>query len=185
MNNDWKQEWKPMINKIGTDFSNNKSQIGADIIEKGAVRRYLEPLEFDCALHYNKKIAVKNGYKNIIAPYSSLLSWTIPPHWTPGEKNFTSSERNAQPARNPVSIINKDIAPNTNNTIVTEIEIDYISPIVVGDRLTTIGEKLISCSPKETRLGRGAFMTWESEVYNQLNELIAIIQTGTFNYNSY
>ncbi len=182
----WEAAWQPMIDAIGKDFLKEERPSGADEVEKGAIRKYLEPLEFDCALHYDKKIAVKNGYENIIAPYSSLLTWTLPPYWSPGTKTFTSSNRNAQPDQNPLSDIDTGgLAPKTTGFFATDIEIDYIRPIIVGDRLRRVGEKLLSCVPKETQVGRGAFMVWESEIYNQLDDLIAKIRIGTYSYNNY
>lgn len=186
MKKDWEQAWQPMIDAIGKDFKEGIRTPGADTVEKGAVRRFLEPLEFDSALHYDKSTAVGHGYSDIIAPYSSLLTWTLPPHWKPGTKTFTSAERNAQPDQNPLADIETgDIAPETSGFFATDIEIDYIKPIVVGDRLMRVGEVLLSCLPKETQVGRGAFMTWESEIYNQVDELIAKVRIGTYSYNAH
>lgn len=183
---EWMKAWQPMIDTIGKDFKEGEATPGADEVEKGAVRRFLEPLEFDSALHYDKEVAIKHGYDDIIAPYSSLLTWTLPPHWRPGTKTFTSEGRNAQPDQNPLADIETgDIAPETTGFFATDIEIDYIRPIVVGDRLTRIGEVLLSCVPKETQVGRGAFMIWESEVYNQLDDLIAKVRIGTYSYNAH
>lgn len=181
---EWMKAWQPMIDSIGKDFKKGVKTAGADIVEKGAVRRFLEPLEFNSPLHYDKATAIQNGYDDIIAPYSSLLTWTLPPHWKPGTKTFTNAERNAQPDYNPLSDIDTgDIAPKTTGFFATDIEIDYIRPIITGDRLTRIGEVLLSCVPKETQVGRGAFMIWESEVYNQLDDLIAKVRIGTYSYN--
>ena len=44
------------------------------------------------------------------------------------------------------------------------------------------GRKLLSCIPKETRVGRGAFITWESEILNQRAELVARIRVGMYQY---
>lgn len=180
---DWKKAWQPMIDAVGTDFSDGKERWGADEVEKGAVRRFLEPLEFDCPLHYDKSVANEYGYPDIIAPYSSLFTWTLPPHWSPGTKTFTSAERNAQPTQNPTAAVKTDLAPETTGFFATDIEIDYVKPIVVGDRLCRVGNVLLSCVPKETQVGRGAFMVWESEVRNQNSELVAKIRIGTYNYN--
>lgn len=186
MEEDWKQAWQPMIDAVGSDFKEGIKTPGADDVEKGAVRRFLEPLEFDSPLHYDKSVAKEHGYHDIIAPYSSLLTWTLEPHWTPGTKTFTSADRNAQPAQNPLGDIETgDIAPETTGFFATDLEIDYIRPIVVGDRLTRMGEVLLSCIPKETQVGRGAFMIWESEIYNQLDDLIAKVRIGTYSYNAH
>src|SRR5690625_2332775 len=185
LNSDWEKMWEPSIHAIGTDFRKGEHEPGADSVEYGAIRRYLEPLEFDCPLHYDSEIAKKNGYKDIIAPYSSLYTWTIPPHWKPGTKTYISAERNAQPAQNPLSQLKSNLLPNTIGYLATDIEIDYKKPIAVGDRLTRVGEILLSCVPKKTKIGYGAFMVWESKIVNQLNEVVAVYRIGTYNYNPY
>src|SRR5699024_11620225 len=72
MINDWKGEWQPMIEAIGQDFSDGGEVAGADEVEKGAIRRFLEPLEFDCALHNDENTAKEYGYEDVIASYISL-----------------------------------------------------------------------------------------------------------------
>ena len=185
---DWKKAWEPIIDSIGKDFSEGIEFLGADEVEKGAIRRFLEPLEFDCPLHYDKNVASKYGFKDIIAPYSSLFTWIIPPYWEPGSILFTSDKRNAQPVSSPVAIMDNPVGNVENslapNYFVTELEIDYIIPIMVGDRLCRIGNILQSCVPKETKVGRGAFMVWESKIINQNREVVAKIITTTFNYKS-
>lgn len=183
MSEEWKKEWKPMIDAIGSDFSKGEVKWGADEVERGAIRKFLEPLEFDCPLHYDKSIANEHGYSDVIAPYSSLLSWVIPPYWNPGTQIFTSPERNAQPESSPISGIKTDLAPPTTGYFATDIEIDYLRPIKVGDQLGRSGYVLLSCEPKETKVGRGAFMVWESEIKNQDNEVVAKTRVGTYSYN--
>jgi hypothetical protein len=182
---DWEKDWQPMINAIGVDFSDGKVRWGADTVEQSAIRRFLEPLEFDCPLHYDKSVANDNGYADIIAPYSSLLTWTIPPLWSPGMKIFTDAERDAQPSQSHLTGVNTELAPKTTGYMVTELEIDYIKPIVLGERLCKVGNILLSCIPKETKVGRGAFMTWESEIRTQEKQTIAKIRTVTYSYNPY
>lgn len=182
MSEDWKVAWQPMIDAIGTDFSDGEVRLGADIVEKGLVRRFLEPLEFDNELHYDESVAKQNGYDDVIAPYSSLLTWTLPPYWNPGEKLFVQDGRDAQPENSPVTATFIDIAPETTGYFWTNVEVDYIKPIVVGDRLTRVGEVLTSCIPKETSVGRGAFLIWESRVVNE-QEDVAVVRIETFNYN--
>src|SRR5258708_1089564 len=56
MADDWKQAWQPMIDAVGTDFSDGAEVQGADEVERGAIRRFLEPLQFDCPLHYDRPL---------------------------------------------------------------------------------------------------------------------------------
>jgi N-terminal half of MaoC dehydratase len=188
MSDDWKQGWQPLIDAIGMDFGGAAEIWGADEVERSTIRRFLEPLEFDCPLHYDKDTALSCDYSDIIAPYSSIMSYTIPAMWQPGQHTWTSAERDAQPTRSPVAISNdalKGLIPPSPGFFATDIEIDYLQPVVLGDRLRTKGRKLLSCVPKETSVGRGAFITWESETLNQRGEVVARYRTGLYLYTPY
>lgn len=182
MNDDWKQEWQATVDAVGMQFGQGEV-LGADVIDASAIRRYLEPLEFDCALHYDEATARAHGYAGVSAPCSAILSFTVAPMWQPGETIFTSDERNAKPATKATAGLQAPMEPATTGHFATDIEIEYFTPAVIGDRLTRRGALLLACEPKETRVGRGAFLTWESEVVNQRGELVARMRIGSFRYN--
>lgn len=62
MQPDWKRAWQPMVERVGTDFCPGEQFWGADPIEASAVRRFVEPLEFDCPLHTDQHVAEQYGY---------------------------------------------------------------------------------------------------------------------------
>ncbi|MDB5817306.1 MAG: hypothetical protein JWQ11_946, partial [Rhizobacter sp.] len=64
-NDDWRAAWQPMMERVGHDFSDGEVRWGADAIEPGTIRRYLEPLEFDCPLFYDREIAQAHGLADI------------------------------------------------------------------------------------------------------------------------
>lgn len=181
---DWQSAWQPVIDAIGQDFSDGAVRVAAYTIEEGLVHRFLEPLEFDCPLHYDEAAAKAHGYPGIIAPYSGLATWVSMGVWNPGDEPvYTSAERNAQPRPRAASGAGRPLpAPPTTAAFATDVEYEYIRPFVVGDRLTQRGRKLLSCLPRQTSVGRGAFMIFESEVRNQKDELIAIARMGTYSY---
>ncbi|PLT32094.1 MaoC family dehydratase N-terminal domain-containing protein [Bacillus sp. V5-8f] len=179
---DWKEEWKPLIQAVGTNFNEDTKLWGADHVERGSIRQFLEPLEFDCALHYDKAVANENGYSDIVSPYSSLFTWIIPPYWKPGMDVFTSAERNAPATELPLLVVKTDLAPPTPFYFATNVEVDYIKPVIIGDRLCRAGDVLLSCVPKETKVGRGAFQIWETKIQNQKGQLVAKIRLETYHY---
>jgi hypothetical protein len=186
MTEGWQADWQPMIDAIGEDFSGGAVRMGADDVERSGIRRFVEPLEFDCPLHYDEAVAKAHGYAGIVAPYSSVTTWTIPPMWTPGAPPvFTSAERNAQPERSPVANVSTRPTPTppTTGYFATDIEIEYFQPVIVGDRLSSSGRRLLSVVPRETSVGRGAFLIWESEVRNQRGELVVKMRNGLYIYN--
>lgn len=183
MTEDWQKEWQPMIDAVGTDFAPEEPTILPEPIDASAVRRLLEPLEFDCPLHYDAAVAREHGYENIVAPVTQLASLSIPVLWQPGETLFDTAERDAQPLRSPVARTRTPLEPPTTTFFAADYEAEYLKPAVVGDRLRRRGNKLLSCTPKETSVGRGAFMTFEHVILNQRDETVACVRITIFRYN--
>ncbi len=180
---DWKAAWDPVMTQIGTDLAPESARLGADAVEAGTIRRYLEPLEFDCALHTDPEVARAHGFAGVTAPYTSITTFGLPPVWEPGERQFTSAERNAQPARLSVKPRVPPGAPPVSGFFITDWEADYLRPVVAGERVGRRGYRLLSCLPKETKVGRGAFCTFESEVVTATGEVVARLRTTAFLYN--
>ncbi len=180
---DWQRAWDPLVAQIGEDFAEAGSYDALDPIERGAVRRFLEPLEWDCPLHYDADVAKAHGYDGIIAPYSGLATWISTGLWNPGEEPiYDSGERNARPRwrMNPYPTPGPDI----NGRFATDLQYDYVRPFTVGALLASHGRVLTAVNPKETSVGRGAFLTWLSEVCDQEDSVIARVQFGVYNYVS-
>ncbi|MFB4158951.1 MaoC family dehydratase N-terminal domain-containing protein [Geomicrobium sp. JSM 1781026] len=184
MQPDWKRAWQPIVERVGTDFCPGEQLWGADPIEASAVRRFVEPLEFDCPLHTDQHVAEQYGYGRIIAPYSSLFVWITQPYWNKEMgAQFTSAHPDAQPEQSPVQGFVSDHEPVTTGYFYTDLDIEYIQPCYVGDHLYQEGNRLTSCVPKETSVGRGAFMRWASVIKNQSAERVANVSIGTYRYN--
>jgi acyl dehydratase len=183
MEDNWEKAWQPLIDAVGQDFSDSAAVEGADVIAAATVRRYLEPLEFDCPLHYDVQIARAHGYADILVPCTAIGTFSLRPMWRPGETIFTSAERNAQPASTTLTGIRTPQEPPTTGYFATDYEVEYLEPVVVGDRLSRKGARLLACVPKETSIGRGAFLTWESEIINQRQQTVARTRTSFYRYN--
>ena len=183
MDDDWKATWQVVIDQVGVALGSEQPRFGADAVEAGAIRRYLEPLEFDCALHTDLEQARAHGFPGITAPYTSLTTFALPAVWEPGERQFINPDRDAQPARLSVKPLLPPGAPPVTGFFVTDWEAEYLRPVVVGERLARRGQKLTHCLPKETRVGRGAFVTTESEVITITGEVVARLRSTSFHYN--
>jgi len=179
----WQAAWQPMVELVGQDLSDGTVAWGADPIEPGAIRRYLEPLEFDCPLHYDREVARQHGHADITAPYTSISTFSLPAQWRPGEPLFTSAQRDAQPAYSPLRGARAAVAPPTTAYFATEYSADYLRAPRAGDRLGRRGNRLLHCDPKATRVGRGAFTLWEYEVVDQNLQVLARCRLGMYHYN--
>ena len=168
---------------MGKDIDVGGIASPADTVEAGSLRRYLEPLELDCALHHSREAAQAQGYPDVTAPYTAMVSFTLPPMWRPGDPPlFTSPERDAQPERSAVKPLFPDFFPPFSGYFATDIDMDFLRPVHVGERVARRGTTLVACEPKETRVGRGAFITTETEIVAGDEEVVARIRTGLFLY---
>jgi hypothetical protein len=179
----WSKAWDPVIALVGQDLSSGEVREGVDRVEAGAIRRYLEPLEFDCPLHLDAEVARAYGYGDIIAPYTSLATFAMSAFWSPGQTAFVSAERDAQPATSNVKPAFPPGTPPVTGYFATDMEIEYVRPVQVGERLSRRGNRLVSCEPKETKVGRGAFIKTESGICDEQGDVIARIYLGLYLYN--
>ena len=187
MSEDWTQDWQPTVECVGRDFSGGIASPAVDPIERASVRRYCEPLEFGCPLHYDAEVARAHGYRDILAPHSGISStWIDPGLWRPGQgTRYPSVHPHADIPRDRGPSMPEPPMPPTTAGFATDIEIEYREPAVVGDRLTVEGRELVSCLPRETRVGRGAFMVWQRRVVNQRGELVALLRNGGYRYAAF
>ncbi len=181
----WAHVWDPAVAAIGRDFSSGSPSVAADAVEAGAVRRYCEALEFGCPLHHDAEVARQFGFRDIVAPASGVSTWVRRAHWRPGDPTrYATAEPDA-----PISMETPDEQlpplpePPGTRSFVSGIETEYFEPVCVGDRLVSSGRRLLSVTPKETSVGRGAFMTLQSEVHNQNGALVARIKNSGFHYS--
>lgn len=180
---DWQAAWQPLIDAVGRDFAETDI-IGADDVERGTIRRFLEPIELGCPIHVDDAAAQAAGYDGVVAPVSSVLLYTLAPMWNPGDPPlFDAAGRNVQPARSAVQPDTGGLGPTTTGYFATDMEFDFLADMKVGDRLRRSGNVLLSCKPRATRVGQGAFTTWQWNVLNQRDELVARIRTTLYFYN--
>ena len=184
MTETWQDEWQPLIDAVGRDFTDGSTTFGADQVELGTIRRFVEPLELDSPLYYDRELARSAGYPDVIAPYTQAMSYSIPAMWRPGDETlYLDPDPDAQPARSPINNEDMPLGPRTTGFFATDIELDFVRPLVVGERVGRRGHRLMSCTPKETSMGRGAFLSWQSELVSDSGEVVAYLRTGTYAYN--
>lgn len=179
----WMKAWGPMVAAVGREFGEDRPEVWGEVIEAGAVRRYIEPLELDSALHSDAAFARAHGYRDIVVPCSALASFALPLLWQPGQPPlFTDAARDAQLTRSHIAGVLFGLEPPTTHFFAVNAEADFLEPACVGDRLCRRGALLLECQPKQTRLGHGAFITWQTEVINQERTLVARLRTTFFRY---
>jgi hypothetical protein len=183
--------WDEAAALVGTEVKGGlfgNRVVGIEPVERSAIRRFCEPMEMDCPLHYDDETARAHGYRGVVAPVSSITqAFTDPGQWTPGAPStYTSADPHAEPTR-PGEAGEAGLAslpgPEMTSAFATDIEIEYFSDVYIGDHLRMEGNKLISCVPKETSVGRGAFMVFESQCLKGDDELVAILRRGVYAFD--
>lgn len=105
----------------------------------------------------------------LLAPPALLMGWLIPPRWDP-------SGGRPQP-----SIAIRVPLPGTSFVNASN-DVEFLDPIVEGDRLTVVDE-VVSVSPeKRTRLGVGHFVETLETYYRDDGELVARNRNTLFRF---
>jgi N-terminal half of MaoC dehydratase len=162
---DWMRDWQPLIDRIGSALDDGPPRFGPDAVELGAIRRWLEPLEFDCALHRDPAVATAHGWPGVIAPYTAVWTFMMPAVWAPGEPTtFDDPSRDAQPWRSGISDDVVPGAPVTTAVFGTSVSMEFERPLRLGERVGIGPRRLVDCVPKQTSVGRGAFVTFDRHI---------------------
>lgn len=166
---DWRVAWQPMIEAVGCEFGAGQPEQWGEVIEESAVRRYVEPLEIDCGTG---------------VPFTALASFALPLLWRAGDPPlFADAGRDAQPRVSNVAGLLTGLEPPTTHFFAVESDADFFQSALVGERLCRRGALLLTCTPKQTRVGRGAFICWQSEIINENRDVLARLRTTFFRYN--
>ena len=181
---DWTLAWQPLVDRVGATLDGDDVRFGLDAVELGAIRRWLEPLEFDCALHRDAAVARAHGWRGVIAPYTSLWAFIMPIVWQPGDPpTYADAERDTQPWHGSLSDEDFPGAPPTTAMFGTGISMEFIRPLHLGERVGAGPRRLVTCVPKQTRVGRGAFITFDRHVVTGDLEPVCRVESEVYLYN--
>lgn len=151
--------------------------VGVDTVELGSIRRWLEPKEFDCALHTNAAAAKEAGYRDVVAPSTMVFSYGLPAYWSPGDDQAQMGD---EPKQVSIPVIFDVPAPCTLS-FASNIDMEFFEPMVIGDTIKRTS-RLISIEHKELRVGKGAFMTQEDSYTNQNGDKVAQVLLTIFRF---
>jgi acyl dehydratase len=111
----------------------------------------------------------RQRWGGLLAPPALLMGWLIPPPWEP-------------PGRPPAaSLVLRVPLPGTT-FINAANDVEFLEPIIEGDRLTVV-EELVSVSPeKQTRLGVGHFVQTLETYRRQDGTVVARCRNTLFRF---
>jgi len=166
--------WEETESLLGKQIGQN---VGADDVEKGSIRRWLEPKEFDCPLHYDEQAAKSAGYDGIVAPSTMVFTYGVPPYWQPGDPPARPGD---SPKGIPIPVIFDVPAPCTLS-FASDIEIEFFAVMNIGDTITCTS-MLADITYKTLKVGKGAFLRQEDTYTNQRGEVVAVSQLTIFRF---
>ncbi|MGI9283863.1 MAG: FAS1-like dehydratase domain-containing protein, partial [Pseudomonadales bacterium] len=105
---------------------------GPDPVERGSIRRWLEPKEFVSPIHTEKNTAIEAGYEDIVAPASMVFTYAIPAYWQPGDKSAAIDD---EPTQIPIPVI-FDVPAPCDKSFATSIEVEFFEPLYPGDEVS-------------------------------------------------
>lgn len=151
---------------------------GADAVELGSIRKWLEPKQFFPPIHSDSSAANANDYRDVVAPRCMAFTYGLPPYFDPD----TPLEKSGDTARQiPVPVI-FDLPAPCKFSFATSVDIEFFEDMYVGDRITCT-HKLIDIKHKTLSVGTGAFLTQEDTYTNQNDEKIARVELVIFRFN--
>ena len=150
---------------------------GADAVELGTIRRWMESKEFDCPIHLDADAACKAGYESVVAPDNMVFTYGLPPYWQSGDPH---EQPDANPRQIPIPVI-FDVPAPCNLSFAANIDVEYFAPMYVGDRVSRTS-RLVSIKRKTLRVGAGAFLRQEDTYTNQNDGVIAVVNLDIFRF---
>lgn len=111
----------------------------------------------------------KQHWGGLLAPPALLMGWLVPPPWQPG-------------GRPPAASLALRVPLPGTTFINAANDVEFLLPILEGDRLTAT-EELVSVSPeKRTRLGVGHFIETRDTYRRQDGAVVAINRNTLFRF---
>lgn len=166
----WEETESFLGKKIG-------STVGPDPVERGTIRRWLEPKEFDCAIHTDAEAARAAGYEDIVAPASMVFTYGIPAYWQPDD---APAQIDDEPTQIQIPVI-FDVPAPCDKSFATSIEVEFFEPLYPGDEVTCTS-KLVDIKHKELKVGKGAFLRQEDTYTKQTGEVVAVSYLDIFRF---
>ena len=166
--------WEDAESLVGRELGGYQ---GADEVTVGDIRRRLEVLAWDCPLHYDEAVARQHGYRGVVAPATMLMTWAMPPYWSPGDPRPQLDDA----ALLPTYPFTQIPAPG-QFMFATSSETEYHEPVYPGDRITATSV-LVDITRKRLSVGDGAFFLIETTYSKQTGEVVGIERLTVFRYS--
>jgi len=176
--------WEDTAKYIGTDYSGGIIMVADERVDKVMISRYCEPAEVGNLIYWDEEVARMAGYRSQVVPWAMVKEVpTYNGNWRPGQETRypldAEPEYQARLASRAPSAGGPPVPP-TNAGFFTDMDIEFFEPLCIGDRVTTMGRVLHHVTPRETRVGVGAFTGYTTSYFNQFGQCIAKATQGGY-----
>jgi acyl dehydratase len=143
----------------------------------------MEVLEMDCPLHFDEAVAKQHGYDGVFAPPHMVQTFQVSSLWEPGMTSIwtTDDPHFTVPGTGRAGNVEKVPTAGTAG-FVTDLEVEFLKPLYLGDKVTQVSQTLLDVNPRKTRVGDGAFSTYESLYENQRGERVSRQKMTLYSY---
>ena len=178
--------WADTAKHVGEDYSGGTIMVADERVDKVMISRYCEPAEIGNLTYWDEEVARMAGYRSQVVPWAMVKEVpTYSGNWRPGQSTRFPLDADVDfqsqlAARQPT--VGDPPMPPTNAGFFTDMTIEFFEPVCLGDRLTTMGRVLERVTPKETRVGVGAFLGYSTSYFNQDGELVAKATQGYYRF---
>ena len=178
--------WEDTAAHIGEDYSGGIIMVADERVDKVMLSRYCEPAEIGNLTYWDEEVARMAGYRSQVVPWAAVKE--VPTYnglWRPGQATRfpldADVDYQSQLAARAPSAGGPPVPP-TNAGFFTDMTIEFFEPVCIGDRLTTMGRVLHHVTPRETRVGVGAFVGYTTSYFNHNGDLVAKATQGGYSF---
>ncbi|GAA1267511.1 MaoC family dehydratase N-terminal domain-containing protein [Pseudonocardia aurantiaca] len=143
-------------------------------IETAAVWNFCEAVEDANPVYWDAEQAIASRFGRMIAPPQALMALNMAAWWLPDFLRERAEQREKELGPSPSSLV-YDIVRELGFTTATNVtrEEEYLEPFGPGDGRMGQTDRLVHVSDvKQTRVGRGVFLTTEIEYITEVDETV-------------
>jgi len=141
--------------------------VAPDPVNQAMIRHWAAAFEDHNPVYTDPGRAAASRFGGIVAPPMMLQTWTMP---TP--KITGIAERGGSPVEtttNPLAVLDR---AGFIATLATNSEVEIVRYLRLGDVITSTMEIESVSEEKQTRIGRGHFITWVTTYRDQQGEVV-------------
>ena len=141
--------------------------IAPDPVNQAMIRHWAAAFEDENPVYTDPARAASTRFGEIVAPPMMLQTWTMP---TP--KITGIAERGGSPVETSTNVLAGLDRAGFIATLATNSEVEIVRYLTLGERITSTMEIESVSDEKQTRIGRGHFITWVTTYRDERGDVV-------------